>query len=218
MADTGHYRGRPKLDRVIFALQSDPTSAMTAVLAGEADFREVIPPDFMTAVAASEEVRAVPYRSLNYGFLAFNQRAKGSRGKWPYIVIGLREGVTYRGRRYTVELDGGAAYRGRALLLAFANGREYGMGAQLAPAAELDDGLLDAFVIDDRSVAARFWDSRHLALGSVERAPGIVVRRIRRANCVMRSTDATSASVAPSLARNRSATCSFVLWMMGITM
>ena len=111
----------------------------------------------------------------------FNQRAKGSRGKWPYIAIGLREGVTYRGRRYTVELDGGTAYRGRALLLAFANGREYGMGAQLAPGAELDDGLLDAFVIDDRSVAARFWDSRHLALGSVDRAPGIVVRKIRRA-------------------------------------
>jgi YegS/Rv2252/BmrU family lipid kinase len=113
--------------------------------------------------------------------MLFNRRAKGSRGKWPYIAIGLREGVTYRGRRYTVELDGGAAYRGRALLLAFANGREYGMGALLAPGAELDDGLLDAFVIDDRSVAARFWDSRHLARGSVERAPGIVVRKIRRA-------------------------------------
>ena len=111
----------------------------------------------------------------------FNQRAKGSRGKWPYIVIGLREGVTYRGQRYTVELEGGDTFRGRALLLAFANGREYGMGAQLAPGAELDDGLLDAFVIEDRSVAARFWHSRHLALGSVERAPGIVVRKVRRA-------------------------------------
>lgn len=114
----------------------------------------------------------------------FNQRAKGSRGRWPYIAIGLREGVTYRGRRYRVELDGGAAYRGRALLLAFANGREYGMGAKLAPGAELDDGLLDAFVIEDRSVAARFWDCRHLALGSVERAPGILVRKVRQATIV----------------------------------
>ena len=111
----------------------------------------------------------------------FNQRAKGSRGRWPYIAIGLREGIMYRGRRYTVELDGGDAYRGRALLLAFANGREYGMGAQLAPGAELDDGLLDAFLIEDRSVAARFWHSRHLALGSVERAPGILVRKVRQA-------------------------------------
>jgi diacylglycerol kinase (ATP) len=114
----------------------------------------------------------------------FNQRAKGSRGRWPYIAIGLREGVTYRGRHYTVELDGGDAYNGRALLLAFANGSEYGMGAQLARGAELDDGLLDAFVIEDRSVAARFWHSRHLALGTVERAPGIIVRKVRHAAIV----------------------------------
>jgi diacylglycerol kinase (ATP) len=111
----------------------------------------------------------------------FNQRAKGSRGRWPYIAIGLREAVRYRSRSYTVELDGDEAYRGRALLVAFANGREYGMGARLAPRAELDDGLLDAFVIGDRSVPARFWDSRHLALGSVDRAPGVVLRRVRRA-------------------------------------
>ena len=32
----------------------------------------------------------------------------------------------------------------RALLIAFANGREYGLGARIAPGAELDDGLLDA--------------------------------------------------------------------------
>jgi diacylglycerol kinase (ATP) len=111
----------------------------------------------------------------------FNRRARGSRGKWPYLAIGLREGITYRGQHYSVALDDGDAYRGRALLIAFANGREYGMGAQLAPQAELDDGLLDAFVIEDRSIAARFWHSRHLAWGSVDRAPGIVRRKIRRA-------------------------------------
>jgi diacylglycerol kinase (ATP) len=183
----------------------------TSVLAGTSSAIGLIPAGSGNGLAASlrvprdpqaalERALDAPVRAIDVGVIGgrrfvniagvgvdariaarFNQRAKGSRGKWPYIAIGLREGVTYRGRRYTVELDGGAAYRGRALLLAFANGREYGMGAQLAPGAELDDGLLDAFVIDDRSVAARLWDSRHLALGSVERAPGIVVRKIRRA-------------------------------------
>ncbi|HSA55287.1 MAG TPA: peptide ABC transporter substrate-binding protein [Gemmatimonadaceae bacterium] len=90
VADSGHYRGRPKLDRVIFSLQRDVTPAMTAVLAGEADFREVIPPDFVAPVAKSPEVRAVPYRSLNYGFLAFNQRARGSDTR-PHPLFQSRE-------------------------------------------------------------------------------------------------------------------------------
>jgi YegS/Rv2252/BmrU family lipid kinase len=119
--------------------------------------------------------------------IIFNQRAKGSRGKWPYIAIGLREGLRYQARHYAVELDDAESYRGRALLVAFANGSEYGMGAQLAPRARLDDGLLDAFVIKDRSLPARFWDSRHLARGSVDRAPGVILRNIRRAS--IRSDD-----------------------------
>jgi diacylglycerol kinase (ATP) len=110
----------------------------------------------------------------------FNQRARGSRGKWPYISIGVREGWRYRGIEYTVQLNE-ESVRHRALLIAFANGREYGMGARLAPRAELDDGLLDAFVVEDRSIVARFWHSRHLAFGSVERAPRVLVRQVRAA-------------------------------------
>lgn len=110
----------------------------------------------------------------------FNQRARGSRGRWPYISIGVAQGCRYPAQEYFVQLDGEGA-RHRALLIAFANGREYGMGAVLAPRAELDDGLLDAYVVDDRSVAARFWHARHLARGTVERAPGVLVRKVRAA-------------------------------------
>jgi diacylglycerol kinase (ATP) len=110
----------------------------------------------------------------------FNQRARGSRGKWPYIAIGLVQGCRYAACDYQVQLDDEGG-RHRALLLAFANGREYGMGAVLAPDAELDDGLLNAYVIEDRSVPARFWHARHLARGTVGRAPGVVIRKVRRA-------------------------------------
>jgi YegS/Rv2252/BmrU family lipid kinase len=112
--------------------------------------------------------------------MLFNQRARGSRGRWPYIVIGVGQGCRYPAREYLVRLDGEAT-RHRALLIAFANGREYGMGAMLAPRAELDDGLLDAFVVEDRSVLARFWHARHLVDGTVDRAPGVVTRRVRSA-------------------------------------
>src|SRR5688572_23231022 len=110
----------------------------------------------------------------------FNQRARGSRGKWPYISIGVTQGCRYKSLEYTVQLDADPV-RYRALLIAFANGREYGMGARLAPRAELDDGLLDAFIVEDRPVVSRFWHARHLACGTVDRAPRVVTSKVRTA-------------------------------------
>ncbi len=55
------------------------------------------------------------------------------------------------------------------------------MGMQIAPGAKLDDGLLEACVVEDRSVLARFRDARHLALGTVHRAPKMLVQGVRTA-------------------------------------
>jgi YegS/Rv2252/BmrU family lipid kinase len=112
--------------------------------------------------------------------LLFNQRSRGSRGKWPYISIGVREGCRYRGREYVVRF-GEEALSHRALLIAFANGSEYGMGARLAPRAQLDDGMLEAFVIEDRSIPARFWHARRLASGTVDKVPRVLARQTRSA-------------------------------------
>ena len=110
----------------------------------------------------------------------FNERPRGRRGKLPYIVIGVREGCSYQGREYGLTLDG-RSHASRALLIAFANGREYGMGMQIAPGARLDDGLLEACIVEERSVLARFRDARHLALGSVHRAPAMLIQPVRQA-------------------------------------
>ena len=110
----------------------------------------------------------------------FNQRGAGARGGWPYIVIGVREGCTYRALEYDVWLDDEPA-RHKALLLAFANGREYGLGARIAPGAKLDDGLLDAIVVEERGLIARFWHARHLAKGTPQLAPNVRMRHVRRA-------------------------------------
>lgn len=111
----------------------------------------------------------------------FNERAFGKRGAWPYFLIGIREGCTYCSQEYDVELDGDSR-RLRALLIAFANGREYGSGARLAAAASLDDGFLDAVVVEDRAVVARFWHARHLASGTPSLAPRVISRRVQRAS------------------------------------
>jgi diacylglycerol kinase (ATP) len=110
----------------------------------------------------------------------FNARGAGRRGGWPYIVIGVREGCRYSGVQYTIDLDGDRRSV-NALLIAFANGREYGIGARIAPLAQLDDGLLDATIVETRPLLTRFWHARHLALGTAHRAPSVQTRQIRRA-------------------------------------
>jgi len=110
----------------------------------------------------------------------FNNRTGARRGGIPYILIGVREGCRYRAREYTVELDGERS-RVRALLIAFANGQEYGLGARIAPEARLDDGWLDATMVEDRPIPVRFWHARHLARGSAHLAPSVTTRRVVRA-------------------------------------
>jgi YegS/Rv2252/BmrU family lipid kinase len=110
----------------------------------------------------------------------FNRRGRGARGLWPYVMIGLREACRYSALDYEIELDG-VATPVRALLIAFANGREDGNGMTLCARAELDDGLLDATIVEDRSVVSRLLHARHLASGAADRAPRVVVRQIRRA-------------------------------------
>jgi YegS/Rv2252/BmrU family lipid kinase len=111
----------------------------------------------------------------------FNQRAAGTRGGWPYIVIGVREGCRYCASDYDVVLDGDARTY-KALLIVFANGREYGLGARIAPDARLDDGLLDALVVEDRNVFSRFWNARHLAKGTPHLSPMVTARQVKRAS------------------------------------
>jgi YegS/Rv2252/BmrU family lipid kinase len=111
----------------------------------------------------------------------FNGLGRGHRGRWPYIRIGLREARAYRARTYKVSLDGVTRHVA-ALLIAFANGREYGMGACISPGALLDDGLLEATIVEDRPVLSRLFDARHLVTRSVAKAPGVVVAQVRTAS------------------------------------
>ena len=110
----------------------------------------------------------------------FNLRARGRRGIWPYVLISVREGLRYRSREYEVTIDG-RSRRVRALLLAFANGGEYGNHARLSRTTRIDDGQLEAFVVEDRPALRRFWDARHLVRGTVARAHGVHTSPMRQA-------------------------------------
>jgi diacylglycerol kinase (ATP) len=111
----------------------------------------------------------------------FNAQGRlGRRGLVPYVRIGLRECFRYRGAHYRVTLDG-EEILSQALVIAFANGREYGNKIRLAPRARMDDGKLEALVVEDRSPILRLLAARHLALGTADRAPRITARSITSA-------------------------------------
>ena len=74
VADTAHYRGRAKLDRVVWSVAPDFTAASSKLFAGEADFFEVMRPEMMPQLARNASLKAVPYPALQIGFLLFNER------------------------------------------------------------------------------------------------------------------------------------------------
>lgn len=74
VSDSNNYRGRAKLDRVVWLVTPDMSAATTRLLAGEADFLEVVRGPAVDQVVASARTRLMTEPSLDYGFLAFNVR------------------------------------------------------------------------------------------------------------------------------------------------
>jgi YegS/Rv2252/BmrU family lipid kinase len=104
----------------------------------------------------------------------------GRRGMGPYVRIGIRETFRYQAATYRVTLDREEIVS-RALVIAFANGREYGNRIRVAPQALVDDGKLEAVVVEDRGPLSRLWAGRHLALGTANKAARILLRSIETA-------------------------------------
>lgn len=88
-ADTTHYRGRPKLDRVIWTTSPDFTAAATKLFAGEADVFEYLGPAQIAELGTHSELKTVSYPGLDYAFLQFNLR-DATRRSAPHPVFGDR--------------------------------------------------------------------------------------------------------------------------------
>jgi peptide/nickel transport system substrate-binding protein len=72
VADTANYRGRAKLDRIVFSPTPDFNTAITRLFSGDADFFEQLRPENLARIAADSVRRAVPYPALQYAYLLFN--------------------------------------------------------------------------------------------------------------------------------------------------
>lgn len=74
VADTAHYRGRAKLDRVIIAFSQETANAVTRLFSGQADLVDALPADVIPRLDTAGSVRAMPYPTLAYGFVVMNLR------------------------------------------------------------------------------------------------------------------------------------------------
>jgi YegS/Rv2252/BmrU family lipid kinase len=101
------------------------------------------------------------------------------RGFARYLEIAGSE-IFRRSQHDLVVATDGQSRRMRALLVAIANGRQYGNGALIAPDARIDDGLLDVTVVDDRSPWGVLRHAPKLFRGRLADVPGVTMSVVTR--------------------------------------
>jgi YegS/Rv2252/BmrU family lipid kinase len=69
------------------------------------------------------------------------------RGFFKYFMLGLTTIRNYKMQTYSIVADG-REFQRKAYLIALANSPQYGNDALVAPKAEVDDGMLDAVVVN----------------------------------------------------------------------
>jgi YegS/Rv2252/BmrU family lipid kinase len=110
-----------------------------------------------------------------------NRAPKLLGGRVSFLIGTLRALLQYRPPPVTVKVDGEVVHDGALVLAAAGNGRCFGGGMQVAPAAQLDDGLLDVVVIGGSSKLRllsklpRIYAGTHLGEAEVSHRPGRVL-------------------------------------------
>lgn len=96
VADTTHFRGRPRIDRVIWSITPDPTAMWGRLVAEEVDLVEILRGDALAGVAKSTTARLVPYQGLDFGFALFNERDPANRARVHPLLgdVALRRALT----------------------------------------------------------------------------------------------------------------------------
>lgn len=72
-SDTGNYRGRAVLDRIILTPMTETNVAAAKVLSGDVDFMEAFPNDQLAQLDSSSIARPLPYPNLGYVYMTMNR-------------------------------------------------------------------------------------------------------------------------------------------------
>jgi peptide/nickel transport system substrate-binding protein len=74
VADTAHYLGRAKLDRIVFSHTPDANALVTRLSAGEVDVADILNAEHFRTLAARPDLKARLLPALDYAFIQFNLR------------------------------------------------------------------------------------------------------------------------------------------------
>jgi diacylglycerol kinase (ATP) len=120
--------------------------------------------------------------ALSAGFDAVvNERANNMsrpRGNSRYTLAILREIITLKPLEYELVVDG-VAQSTRALLISVSNGRSIGGGMRITPDSELDDGMLDLFVVTPMSRLAFLRVFPKVFSGTHTNLPQVHISRVK---------------------------------------
>jgi YegS/Rv2252/BmrU family lipid kinase len=154
----------------------DPVQAAEALLAGRPRVLDLLVDDAGGVVVNAAHVGVGAEAAQQAGAL------KPRLGKAAYAVGSAVAGLTTDGWAVRVEVDGRVVHDGGpALMVGVCNGRTIGGGAELAPDAQVDDGLLDVVVATSTGPLARLGfgvrlrDGRHVERDDVTAARGRTV-------------------------------------------
>lgn len=108
----------------------------------------------------------------------FAARGLRRRGPLGYLSLSMTELLQYRAQTYRLTLDREVIER-PVMLLALANGRQYGNRVLIAPGARLDDGLLEVVIVEPMSLPVIASKLPALFRGTLRPCPGITMRATR---------------------------------------
>jgi len=90
VADSANYRGRAKLDRVIWSVTTEFTAAVARLARGDADLFDGLRPEDMSELARRPNVRIRNLPGMAYSFLRFNLRDPGHTAR-PHPLFADRD-------------------------------------------------------------------------------------------------------------------------------
>ena len=102
------------------------------------------------------------------------------RGIAPYVFAAAAELITYEDQPLHVSLDGAPAQSlPNPIIFTVANLTQYGGGAQIAPKARPDDGLMEMVVVLRPDLPLLLVNLGRLFTGTIDQLPQIATRRFR---------------------------------------
>lgn len=112
-----------------------------------------------------------------------------TRGFQPYLKLVLQLYPQYQQQNYTLVIDG-KEITTQALFISFANSKQFGFNTEIAPNAELNDGLIDIVIVKKPPLPLLFWTAQLLFFRKFDKS--IYVETYQAKHVVVKNMDKMS--------------------------